>query len=238
VAVGCLIPVIAFYSLKALTPLDRVNRGAIAAHYGSTSLVTFTAALVFVENAGLAVEGYLPSLLAVMEVPGIIVGILLAKKSKAGGALGTALKEVLTSKSIVLLVGGIFIGLCQGGTILRASIRGLLDNLFASTGNPSGCQLQRNQRRGNRPVRVCVGVSGSRRSLWRSRCSGNWTWRGWRRCVWAFVRERVIHRGARGRETIASRSQTRALHHLKFGSDLPRQPVPGNSTAHLVLGLH
>ncbi|MFM2352102.1 MAG: hypothetical protein RL096_583 [Actinomycetota bacterium] len=114
VAVGCLIPVIAFYSLKALTPLDRVNRGAIAAHYGSTSLVTFTAALVFVENAGLAVEGYLPSLLAVMEVPGIIVGILLAKKSKAGGALGTALKEVLTSKSIVLLVGGIFIGLLTG----------------------------------------------------------------------------------------------------------------------------
>jgi hypothetical protein len=116
VSLGCLIPVVAFYSLRALTPLDRVNRGAIAAHYGSTSLVTFTAALVFVENAGLAVEGYLPSLLAVMEVPGIIVGILLAKKSKARGALGAALKEVLTSKSIVLLAGGIFVGLLTGPT--------------------------------------------------------------------------------------------------------------------------
>jgi hypothetical protein len=114
IGVGCLIPIAVFYALRFLTPLDKINRGALAAHYGSTSLVTFTAGLVFLENANLAVEGYMPSLLAVMEVPGIIVGILLAKRSAAGGALGTALNEVFTSKSVILLIGGILIGLATG----------------------------------------------------------------------------------------------------------------------------
>lgn len=114
IGVGCLIPIAVFYVLRVLTPLDKINRGALAAHYGSTSLVTFTAGLVFLENANLAVEGYMPSLLAVMEVPGIIVGILLAKRSATGGALGTALNEVFASKSVILLIGGILIGLATG----------------------------------------------------------------------------------------------------------------------------
>ena len=80
VALGILIPLVVFFTLKYLTPLNRVNRGALAAHYGSTSLVTFTAGLVFIEQAKMTFEGYLPALLAVMEVPGIIVGILLAKR--------------------------------------------------------------------------------------------------------------------------------------------------------------
>lgn len=114
IGVGSLIPLVVFFSLKLMTPLDQVNRGAIAAHYGSTSLVTFTAGLVFLENSKLAVEGYMPSLLAVMEVPGIIVGILLAKRAKRDGAIGAALNEVFTSKSVILLVGGILIGLVTG----------------------------------------------------------------------------------------------------------------------------
>lgn len=114
IGVGCLIPIAVFYVLRVLTPLDKINRGALAAHYGSTSLVTFTAGLVFLENANLAVEGYMPSLLAVMEVPGIIVGILLAKRSATGGALGNALNEVFTSKSVILLIGGILVGLATG----------------------------------------------------------------------------------------------------------------------------
>lgn len=114
VFVGGLIPVVVFFSLRALTPLDKINRGAIAAHYGSTSLVTFTAGLVFLESSGLTVEGYMPSLLAVMEVPGIIIGILLAKKAAAKGSLAVAMNEVLTSKSVVLLLGGIVIGIATG----------------------------------------------------------------------------------------------------------------------------
>ena len=114
VALGILIPLVVFFTLRYLTPLNRVNRGALAAHYGSTSLVTFTAGLVFIEQTKMTFEGYLPALLAVMEVPGIIVGILLAKRMAGKGSVKPLLHEVFTGKSVALLLGGIAIGLISG----------------------------------------------------------------------------------------------------------------------------
>lgn len=114
IAVGVLIPVAAFAALKLLTPLDAMNRGAIAAHYGSTSLVTFTAAIMFVESLGLTHEGFLPALLAVMEIPGLIVGLVLAHKSAKHTQWKPLIHEVLTGKSILLLVGGLVIGMLTG----------------------------------------------------------------------------------------------------------------------------
>lgn len=112
--VGVSIPILAFAALKILTPLDRINRGAIAAHYGSTSLVTFTAALLFVESSGMIVEGYLATLLAVMEVPGLIVGLVLARHGAEKPEWKPLLHEVMTGKSILLLVGGLAIGFVTG----------------------------------------------------------------------------------------------------------------------------
>lgn len=113
IAVGVIIPVAAFFLLRILTPLDNTNRGAIAAHYGSTSLVTFTAGLMFVESIGLDTEGYLPTLLAVMEIPGLIVGLILALRHGSQN-WGPLLHEVFTGKSILLLVGGLVIGAITG----------------------------------------------------------------------------------------------------------------------------
>jgi len=114
-ALGLLIPLAAFYFSGLITKLDSVNRGALAAHYGSTSLVTFTAALVFVESSGAFVEGFLVTLLAVLEVPGIIVGLLLASRGrKTTIAWGESLREVLSGRSIVLLVGGLALGFVTG----------------------------------------------------------------------------------------------------------------------------
>lgn len=112
---GIVLPICAFAALRFLTRLDRQDRGAIAAHYGSTSLVTFTAALVFLETADIFVEGYVVTLLAVMEVPGIIVGLMLAgSHSRKPRELSASAREVLTSPSIVLLVGGVVIGWAAG----------------------------------------------------------------------------------------------------------------------------
>ena len=112
---GVLIPLGAYVVSAWFTRLDSVNRGALAAHYGSTSLVTFTAALVFIESSGQFAEGYLVTLLAILEVPGIIVGLLLASRARQGGiAWGESLREVLSGKSIVLLVGGLAIGVASG----------------------------------------------------------------------------------------------------------------------------
>lgn len=108
---GVLVPIAAFAVLRVLTPLGRIDRGAMAAHYGSTSLVTFTAALVFLDVAAIEYEGYVATLLTVLEVPGIIVGLMLATR---GPSWRTSLNEVLTSKSILLLVGGLALGAITG----------------------------------------------------------------------------------------------------------------------------
>lgn len=78
------------------------------AHYGSVSAVTFVAALEAVKLAGMPADGYLPALVAVLEVPGIIVGLMLARKTKAGG-IKSALHEIITGKSIFLVLGGLAI---------------------------------------------------------------------------------------------------------------------------------
>lgn len=116
ISLGIALPLLAFVVLRRITRLGRMNRGALAAHYGSTSLVTFTAGLVFIEQAGLTFEGFLPSLLAVMEVPGLVVGILLAKQGSESHSLKPMMHEVFTGKSIVLLVGGIALGAITGAT--------------------------------------------------------------------------------------------------------------------------
>ena len=108
---GILIPVLAFAVLKFIRGLNDIDRGSISAHYGSTSLVTFSAAILFLESNSIFVEGFAPALLTLMEIPGLIVGIYLASRSmttKVGWA--ATIKEVLLGKTVLLLIGGLFIG--------------------------------------------------------------------------------------------------------------------------------
>jgi uncharacterized protein len=110
-ACGVLIPLLAFTFLKLARGLNNVDRGSIAAHYGSTSLVTFSAAILFLESNSIFVEGFAPALLTIMEIPGLIVGIFLASRSlttKVGWA--ETMREVLLGKTVLLLIGGLAIG--------------------------------------------------------------------------------------------------------------------------------
>jgi hypothetical protein len=114
---GIVIPVLAFWVVGKLTRLDAVNRGALAAHYGSTSLVTFSAALIFLDSQAVEYEGFVTTLLAILEIPGIVVGLMLASRGLGRGLnWGESLREILTSKSIVLLAGGLVLGLITGAT--------------------------------------------------------------------------------------------------------------------------
>jgi hypothetical protein len=114
---GVTIPVLAFWIVGKLTKLDAINRGALAAHYGSTSLVTFSAALIFLDSQAVQYEGFVTTLLAILEIPGIVVGLMLASRGLGRGLnWGESLREILTSKSIVLLAGGLFLGLITGAT--------------------------------------------------------------------------------------------------------------------------
>lgn len=112
---GIVIPIAAYAVLRVVTPLGPVDRGAMAAHYGSTSLVTFTAALAFLDASGVSYEGYVATLLTVLEVPGIVVGLLLAARHASRGVSWTAsLHEVLVGRSVLLLAGGLALGAFTG----------------------------------------------------------------------------------------------------------------------------
>ena len=91
-------------------PVVAFALGALAAHYGSVSVVTFTAAIVFAREAGFAPEGYLATLVALLEIPGIIVALLLAVAAGEGTSLRAAVREVCTGRSVLLLVGVLVMG--------------------------------------------------------------------------------------------------------------------------------
>lgn len=111
IALGALIPFLAFMTLRVMTTFSSADRGAIAAHYGSTSLVTFSAAMLFLDNSGVFTEPYATALLTIMEIPGIIVGIYLGSRHAVNNVpWGETMKEVVTGKTISLLVGGLIAG--------------------------------------------------------------------------------------------------------------------------------
>lgn len=114
---GALIPIWSFMILRFLGKFDVPNAAAIAAHYGSVSAATFSATLAFLDAHETAYEGFMPGLLAVLEVPAILIAIFLAKsldKSSKTGSLAEVMRELLTGKSTVLLVGCLAIGLLAG----------------------------------------------------------------------------------------------------------------------------
>ncbi|MCG3132961.1 MAG: hypothetical protein HMLKMBBP_00047 [Planctomycetes bacterium] len=114
------LPVAAFAILRGTTRLGRVDAAAVAAHYGSVSVVTFVAATAFLAQLGVPHEGHLVATMAVMETPAIVSGLLLARRGDGRGSAEGALlpretlREVLLSGSVVLLLGSFAIGWATG----------------------------------------------------------------------------------------------------------------------------
>ncbi|MGB3427204.1 MAG: sodium-dependent bicarbonate transport family permease [Burkholderiaceae bacterium] len=126
IALGAIIPLLLFPVLRRLGRLSTADSASIAAHYGSVSVVTFAVASSVLLSAGIASEPHMPLLVALMEAPGIIVGIVLARRFAvdAGGTRnvvnwGVLAHEVLFGKSVVLLLGGLLIGFIAGPAGLK-----------------------------------------------------------------------------------------------------------------------
>jgi uncharacterized protein len=113
-ALSFLIPFYAFALLTRIGGLSRVDAGAVAAHYGSVSVVTFVTAKEILTGQGLSPAGYMVAVLALMETPAIISGLLLARKGQKADGNGGLLHEVFANASVVLLVGAFIIGLIAG----------------------------------------------------------------------------------------------------------------------------
>lgn len=110
IAFGIAIPVVVFFVTTKLLQLRPSDAGSIAAHYGSVSVVTFTAAMIFATEANFITEPFMTSLVAILEVPGIVVALVLASMKSEGVNWRTAVHEVLTGRSVLLLIGGLVIG--------------------------------------------------------------------------------------------------------------------------------
>ena len=126
-----LIPLPLFLALKRIGRLDTVNAAAVAAHYGSVSVVTFVAGSQVLGSGGMPPAGYMVAVLALMETPAIIVGLMLARRG--GGAQVQSgnglLHETLLNGSVVLLMGSFIIGLIAG-TDGFAPIAPLFQDIF------------------------------------------------------------------------------------------------------------
>lgn len=130
------LPFLAFALLRSFGRLGQIDAGAVAAHYGSVSVVTFVTAKEILTASGLEPQGYMVAVLALMETPAIISGLLLARWGLAqgerdgGGAGGGGLwHEVLANASVVLLVGSFVIGMIAGKDGFEA-VRPLFDTGF------------------------------------------------------------------------------------------------------------
>jgi uncharacterized protein len=110
-----LLPFLAFPLLTRIGGLGRTDAGAVAAHYGSVSIVTFVTAKEILTGQGLAPAGYMVAVLALMETPAIITGLWLARRGQKEASGGSSLlHEVFANASVVLLVGAFVIGLIAG----------------------------------------------------------------------------------------------------------------------------
>ncbi len=109
---SCLIiPSYLFYWLRRR--LGSANAAALAAAYGSVSAVTFIAAKGYLNNVGIEFSGYMVAVMALMEIPAIVIAIHLYRQARASTASVESevhRGSVWSAKSVILLIGGFAIG--------------------------------------------------------------------------------------------------------------------------------
>ncbi|WP_298298697.1 sodium-dependent bicarbonate transport family permease [uncultured Litoreibacter sp.] len=112
VVLSGLIPFVAYALLRVMTKLSALDAAAVAAHYGSISIVTFVAASSVLDAQGIGSEGYMVAVAAAMEAPAIVAALWLVSRSNpdSGGMSGELMREIMLNGSIVLLVGAFLIG--------------------------------------------------------------------------------------------------------------------------------
>jgi len=166
VALSAAVPLVLYPVLRAGVRLGAADAASIAAHYGSVSVVTFAVAQSALARAGIEPEAFLAMLVALMEAPGIVVGVLLARRGMAreAGRAGvstsswaTLLHEVLFGKAVVLLLGGIAIGWIAGPAALApidpvfvGLFKGVLALFLLELGLVAGGRVQDLRRAGPR----------------------------------------------------------------------------------------
>ena len=123
-ALGLFIPLLLYPVLRRLVGLGGFDAASVAAHYGSVSVVTFAVASAYLTHRNIAFEAHAALWVALLEAPGIVMGIALARwienreagpaSAKKGLAWSHLAHDVFLGKSVFLLVGGLIIGTLMG----------------------------------------------------------------------------------------------------------------------------
>jgi len=112
IGISSIIPLYTFFILKK--KLSIFDSGAIAAAYGSVSAVTFVTASSYLESQQLSLHGHMVAIMALMEWPAIIVGLLLItlfnKEKDANINKTLVIKHSFTNGSVLLIMGSLLIG--------------------------------------------------------------------------------------------------------------------------------
>ncbi|MBK7763158.1 MAG: sodium-dependent bicarbonate transport family permease [Bacteroidetes bacterium] len=129
--ISLMIPLYTFFILKS--KLNVFDAGAIAAAYGSVSAVTFVTAVSYLESQQLDLHGHMVAIMALMESPAIIIGLLLISiynKEDAGKInKASVLKHSFTNGSVLLILGSLVIG-CVANAKQAEGIKPFTNDLF------------------------------------------------------------------------------------------------------------
>jgi len=133
IGISMAIPIYTFFLLKK--QLNPYNSSAIAAAYGSVSAVTFVTAVSFLEIQHLQLQGHMVAIMALMESPAIIVGLMLLTLSKEVDSQAIAIKKrvvfkhAFTNGSVLLILGSLCIGFMANAEQAEG-IKPFTDDLF------------------------------------------------------------------------------------------------------------
>jgi len=112
ITIAILIPLYCFFILKRKFSIE--NSAAIAAAYGSVSAVTFVTAVSFLEIQKYTFSGHMVAVMALMEAPAIVVGVILMRMFNTEKTnttrLSSVLKHSFTNGSVLLILGSLVIG--------------------------------------------------------------------------------------------------------------------------------
>lgn len=116
IIISIVIPFYTFFILRKKLGVE--NAGAIAASYGSVSAVTFVTAVTFLELQKLSFNGHMVAIMAMMEAPAIIVGVMMISLYKKNNTikLSTIIKHSFTNGSVFLIIGSLIIGMLASDT--------------------------------------------------------------------------------------------------------------------------
>ncbi len=139
IVIGFVQPFVSYGLLKKTTSLDSPTAAAVAAHYGSISMVTFVTATSFLKAHEVVYAGYIVAVLALMEAPAIFSGLFIAHRaapetrSHEQEERRLISHDIFTNGAILLLLGAFLIGWITGepgmkqvGGFLREPFHGIL----------------------------------------------------------------------------------------------------------------